>query len=155
MNEPITFKAPAFADDQLAGGRYIWPIPILSFIFGGEGSITIQNGILTYKESYFTSSPPKSFDISKISKLLVVRTKYQRSAEDYNLFSLKTPRAKFYLELFLIYESEERHILIPSFVDSDVFLSQRQWNNFLNKLKKFTRLPLETIEVIVSSKIGT
>jgi hypothetical protein len=147
MNEPITFKTPAFIDDQLAGGRYIWPIPILSFIFGGNGSITIHNGILTYKESYFSSSPPKSFDLSKISKLLVVRTKYQRSAEDYNLFSLKTPRANFYLELFLIDKNEEEHILIPSFVDNSVFLSRRRWNNFLSKLKKFSYLPLETIEV--------
>ncbi len=75
MNKPISIKVPAFADDQLTGGRRMVH-SLISFIFGGRGNITIQNGILSYKESRIASSPSKSIDLNKISKLLVVRTDY-------------------------------------------------------------------------------
>jgi len=152
MDKQIKIKVPAFADDQLAGGKYIWPLPFLSFMFGGRGTITIQNGILSYKESSFSSPRPKSFDLDKISKILVVKTKYPLNAKDFKLFSLEVRPAKFYLELFLIYKNGEKHVVIPSFVDSDVFLSRRQWKYFLKHLKISTSLPLEEIEVTASNK---
>jgi hypothetical protein len=149
FNKTITFKAPAFADDQLAGGRYIYPVLPLSFLFGGRGTIIIRNGIMTYKESCFSSPQPKSFNLRNISKILVVRTKYARTAKNYEL-TLKIWHASNYLEVFLINKNGEKHILIPLFVDSDVFLSRRQWVNFLNKLKKYTCLPVETTEITAS-----
>jgi hypothetical protein len=151
MKAPITFKIPLFTDDQLAGGRYIFPIPFLSFFVGGRGRISVQDGILTYKD--FASPPSKSFDLNKMSKLLIVRTKYPRSVKDYDLFRIEPVKAESYLELFLIDKSGEKHILIPQFVDKNIFLSRRQWNKFLDKLKKISCLPLEEFEVTAGNKI--
>ena len=123
---------------------------LISFIFGGRGSITIQNGILTYKESGIASSPSKSIDLSKISKLLVVRT-YYSSAKNFSLLNYSF-HWSFYLELFLINKNGEKHLLIPSFIDIENIFYRWEWEKFLNNLKMFTCLPLEMIEVKASNK---
>lgn len=150
MNKPINIKVPAFVDDQLTGGRRMVH-SLISFIFGGRGGITILNGILTYKESLLASSPSKSIDLSNISKLLVVRTHYS-SAKNFSLLNYSF-HWSFYLELFLINKNGEKHLLIPSFIDIENIFCRREWEKFLNELKRVTCLPLEMIEVKASNNI--
>jgi hypothetical protein len=155
VNKPIKIKVPPFADDQLAGGRYIWPIPFLSFMIGASrSSISIQNGILTYEASCFATYPTRSFDLSNISKLLVVSTKYPIIfTKELRVDKKSQCRAPYYLELFVVNRNRERHILIPSFVDTGKGICicfNWQWEKFLNKIKFFTDLPLERIEITAS-----
>jgi hypothetical protein len=149
MNKPINIKVPAFIDDQLTGGRRM-VFSLISFMFGGRASITIQNGILTYKESSFASSPSKSFDLSNISKLLVVRTHYS-STKDFSLLNYSS-HWSFYLELFLINKNKGKHLLIPSFIDIENIFCRWEWEKFLDELKMFTCLPLEMIEIKANNK---
>jgi hypothetical protein len=150
MNKPMSIKVPAFIDDQLTGGRRMVH-SLISFLVGGRGGITIQNGILTYKETHFASSPSKSFDLNNIGKLLVVRTHYS-SAKNFSLLNYSF-HWSFYLELFLINKNGEKHLLIPSFMDIEKTFCRWQWENFLNELERVTCLPLEKIEVKASNDI--
>jgi hypothetical protein len=149
MNKPIKIKVPVFTDDPLAGGRHIFPLPFLSFRYGGRGSIIIKNSVLTYVESRFATSSPKSFDLSKILKLLIIRTRFSPFTKDFKLNS-ESFRAQYYLELLFVNKNGNRDILIPSFAENTI--SKKQWEKFLNKLKVITCLPLEQIETVAEKK---
>jgi hypothetical protein len=102
MGEEVKIKMPAFLDDPIVGRILIGFSNINPF----AESLIIDNDKLTLKK--------KSFHLNTIEKLLLVKTEVTPWTHDHKLDPYGLIGTA--IELYLVDNSGEKHILIPKFM---------------------------------------
>ena len=125
-------------DDPLIG-RFIAfsPIPIFCDL------IIIENGQLIYKGSKLSTKQNKSFNLKTIEKLLLVKTEVTPWTSDHRLDPYGQLGTA--IQLYLVDNSGEKHILIPKFIMNVHNWGLKKWNRFLSELSGHSGLPLEEV----------
>ena len=135
MTQSTKIKVPSFIDDPIAD-RCITPLPTGIF----HDQLVIEDETLTYKSSKLSSKPNKKFKLGDESKLLLLKKEVSCVTEDLKLDPYASTGTEFVL--YIIDYSGVTHELIPRFL---VSLGQKQWDNFLNELSKYTGLSVEEV----------
>ena len=84
----------------------------------------------------------KSFNLKTIEKLLLVKTEVTPWTHDHKLDPYGLIGTA--IELYLVDNSGEKHILIPKFSMNVHNWGLKKWNHFLSKLSMISGLPLES-----------
>jgi len=130
----VKILIPSFLDDPIVG-RYLmgnilplWINPFADFIM-------IDDDKLTFKK--------ETFNLKTIDKLLLVKTEVTPWTPDHklDLYGLIGTA----IELYLVDNSGEKHILIPRFLMNVHHWGQKTWNRFLYELSAHSGLPIEEI----------
>ena len=126
-------------DDPLIG-RLIafFPIPFFCDL------IIIEDRQLICKGSKLSTKQNKSFDLKTIEKLLLVKTEVTPWTPDYKLDPYGLIGTA--IELYLVDNRGEKHILIPKFLMNVHNWGQKKWNRFLSKLSEHSGIPLEELK---------
>ena len=121
----VKIRVPLFMDDPLIG-RFIAfsPIPIFC------DHIIIENGQLIYTGSRISTKQKKSFSLETIEKLLLIKTKVTPWTKDHRLDPYGLIGTA--IELYLVDNIGEKHILIPKFIINVHNWGLKQWNRFLS-----------------------
>ncbi len=126
-------------DDPLIG-RFIafFPIPIFCDL------IIIENGQLIYTGSKLSTKQNKSFKLKTIENLLLVKTEVTPWTPDHRLDPYGLIGTA--IELYLVDNHGEKHILIPKFMMNVHRWGLKKWNRFLSELSGHSGLPLEVLK---------
>ena len=136
MSENVKIRVPLFMDDPILGRMIaFFPIPIFCDL------IIIENKQLKYIGSKLSTKHNKSFDLTNIKKILLLKKKLTGLTKDYRLDPWG--RIGTEVELFLVDINDKRQMLIPKFFINVHNMGQKKWDRFMNKLCKYSDLPLE------------
>lgn len=138
IGKKVKIKMPAFLDDPIVGRAFIG-FSINPF----AESLIIDNDKLTLKK--------KTYNLKTIEKLLLVKTKVTPWTKDHRLDPYGLIGTA--VELYLVDNSGEEHILIPKFMINVHKWGLKKWNKFLSKLSEISGLPLEELNKKQEKKV--
>ena len=143
MNENVKLRVPLFIDDPIIG-RFIafFPIPIFCDL------IIIENRQLIYTGSKLSTKPNKSFDLNDMKSFLLTKKKLTGLTKDFRIDPWGLIGTA--VELYILDIKDNKHLLILKFIINANNMGLKKWDRFLNKLCKYSDLPLE--ESIQSAK---
>jgi hypothetical protein len=141
----MKISVPYFQDDPLFGRMII--LNLFPFnVFGGifHDYIIIEDDMLIYKGSITSMRKRDIYYLKDMAKLLMEKRNVSCFSREgkFDFFG----RLGIEIELLLVDKEGNRHVLIHRFmIGNSPYMdrSQKVWDQFLNKLCKYSGLPLE------------
>ena len=127
MGKKVKIALPFILDDPIVG-RTIFP-----FIGSFVNHIIIDGDKLTLNR--------KTYNLKTIDKLLLKKTEVTPYTSSHKLDPWGLIGTA--IELYLVDNSGEKHILVPKFLINVNNWGQKKWDKFLDKLCKFSGLQIE------------
>ena len=134
MDEYVKIQVPAIMDDPIVG-RCSVGFPILSAF----DYVIIKNGRISLKKA-LESNPGKILKINEIEKILLTKRTVSCLTKDNKIDFWARNGTE--LEISLLLNTGEKHVLIPTFLLSR---AKKDWDWFLHELCDSTELPLEEV----------